>query len=459
LEALAALGDRESIPTIIKLLDDPDPEVCSAACRALGTLGARVAIPALENQLEAGKMRSEAIMALAALGAKDSARIIFRHLGDLPWANSVVPEALGVLEARELIPELRPLLKHRYALIRSEAAVALGELGDREATADLLALLEDPHSFVRAGAADALGRLQAREAIPILRRMLREPSEDLGSGGPPTEVVDALLRLQAREAIPELLIQVKRTRVSTLLPSLEALQQFGDSSTVPQLVSLLASKEAPFRSEDETLLVEDRGRIPAIVACTGFGGLVDTFQTYSIPEILANLDAREYLPDIEKLLGLGSTDTRMAAAQALCRLGSTRGVPIILSEAANGHPRGLFSLNALRRPLLWARMKGMRFPKTRDLTRRQVLETLAKTLGLRLEWVDRSWRSLSRPPCTRSSIRRFEDRSTLLEVAADEDFWIRSDLTLILEDDQIRVLWSDQAAPFWTQWWSAQQKK
>ncbi|HLY75570.1 MAG TPA: HEAT repeat domain-containing protein, partial [Planctomycetota bacterium] len=456
--ALAELEDRDSIPTMIQLLDDPDPDVCSAACTCLRILRAREALPALEIQYEAGRIRSEALLALAVLGTPQTARTVFRHIGereDYVFAGYVteeIPHALGLLEARDLIPDLRKLLKHRYAPLRAQAAVALGELGDRESIPDLLKLLGDPHSFVLASAADALGRLQATEAIPRLRRILREyPSDVFHSGGPPGEVVEALLRLRAREAIPELLAELRRTHVGTIDSVLEALQQFRDPSIIPELVSILTSEDAPFASEDKTVLLEDRGRIPAVVYCTGLGGLVDSAQTYSVPEILANLGAREYLPDIEKLLELGSMETRMAAAQALCRLGSSKGVPIILSEAANGNTSGLLSLNALRRPLLWARMREMRFPKSRSVLRSEVMEQVAQTLGLGLELAEPSRLSLTWPT-RRHQIRCYEEQSLLLDVVQKElEF---CSYTLVLEDDRIRVIRDGDAVPFWKEWWA-----
>jgi HEAT repeat protein len=455
---LAGLGDRECIPSMLKLLDDPAGEIRMEAIKGLSTLGAHEATGRLEALLQFDETRSSAIEALASLGAKGSARKILEQIGqgDLWWGQTEVAQALGTLEARDLIPDLRKLLKHRHAPIRSEAAYALGELGDQEAIPELMKLLQDPHETVVYGAADALGRLQAREAIPALRRKLSEPPNKAWDPGPSPAVVDALLRLKAREAIPELLAEVKRPHANTINQALLGLQQFRDRETFPQLLSYLTSETAYFEPEDVTVPPEERGRIPAVVHCTGLGGLVDTYATYSIPEIVADCDAREYIPDIEKLLSIGSRATRLAAAEALCRLGSTKGVPIILSEAENGNSDGLISLNALRQPALWARMREKYFPRTRSLTPRAIWGDIARTLGVRLEMAGRpgsvEWRSPFR-----SEVRSYEDRCLLLKVAKDQLRW--TPFVMILEEDRIRVLRGSDALASWTEWWTARQPK
>jgi HEAT repeat protein len=70
--ALGKLGYRESIPTLIWLLDDD--EVAGHAARALGKMTARGAVPKLEGLAGVGKpwVRKEAMKALNRI-AKSSA--------------------------------------------------------------------------------------------------------------------------------------------------------------------------------------------------------------------------------------------------------------------------------------------------------------------------------------------------------------------------------------------------
>jgi HEAT repeat protein len=461
LEALELIEDRESIPLVLGLLDDPSTKVVSTACRFLAVLGCREAIPRLEAMLPDSAFTADTMDALALLGSKSSARKFLPYLGLGSFGffsgNSPVVLALGTLGDRDLLPELRAALHARSAAVRIDAAMAMGEFGCQEERPELVRLLGDPHPDVAAGAADALGRLGVREAIPKLRQILQVP---LRLGYFDSELresaIHALVRLEAREAIPEFFLQLERPGISVVIAALKGLEHFHDPETLPHLVEVLNSEDWPFKAVDGFVLRKDRGRVPAVVDPRMLGGLEDTFINFSAPTILASFDARDYLPDLERLLTVGTGETRLAAAGGMARMGSSRGVAILLRHDAAERQTELFSLNALRAPALWARMRQTLFPRTQCRRRRELWQEMARTLGVGLELPTAS-EFAPTSLLSRREVREYENCSSLLEFFESDLAY--SSLEVMLEPDRIRVLPSREAIAVWQAWWKGQQNK
>jgi HEAT repeat protein len=461
LEALELIGDRESIPIVLGLLDDPSTGIVSKACRFLAVLGCTEAISRLEDLLADSDVTADAVDALALLASRSSARKFLPYLGLGTWDmfsdHAPVALGLGTLDARDLLPELRTALRDRSAAVRIDAAIAMGEFGCQEARPELVGLLEDPNSEVAAAAADALGRLGAREAIPKLRQLLQEPLRLRYSGASLREsAIHALVRLEAREAIPEFFLQLERPGISVVVAALKGLEHFHDPETLPHLVEVLNSEGWPFKAVDGFVSRKDRGRVPAVVDPRMLGGLEDTFINFSVPTILASFDARDYLPDLERLLTLGTGETRLAAAGGLARMGSSQGVAILLRHDAAERQTELFSLNALRAPALWTRMRNTLFPRTTCRRRRELWQEMARVLGVGLE-LPAAAEFASPALLSRRDVREHENCSSLLDFFENDLAY--SSFEVILEPDRIRVLPSREAIAVWQTWWRAQQNK
>jgi len=131
---LGRLEDRESIPDLLRLLDDPAPALQNAAAMALATLGAREAIPALRTRFleDAEGNRSRLLIALARLRAPGLAPAILRNLRrEEPDLVSDAITAAEALSLEEALPDLVRLSKDDDLNLRPIASHALIRLGDR----------------------------------------------------------------------------------------------------------------------------------------------------------------------------------------------------------------------------------------------------------------------------------------------------------------------------------------
>jgi HEAT repeat protein len=131
---LGRLEDRESIPDLLRLLDDPAPAVQDAAAMALATLGACEAIPAVKARFleDADGNRSRLLIALARLRAPGLSPAVLRNLRRED--PDIVREAITAAEAlnlEEALPDLLRLSKDDDLNLRPLASHALIRLGDR----------------------------------------------------------------------------------------------------------------------------------------------------------------------------------------------------------------------------------------------------------------------------------------------------------------------------------------
>jgi HEAT repeat protein len=90
-----------------------------------------------------------------------------------PDERSAAVRHLGVLEAPEAIPLVRPLLEDTDGDVFRQAVITLSFLGDREILPVLRRELVEGRSEQRAAAAYGLGYLEDREAIELLIRSVR----------------------------------------------------------------------------------------------------------------------------------------------------------------------------------------------------------------------------------------------------------------------------------------------
>ena len=128
---IGQLKQAGNIPSLIRLLDNPDPSVQWHAAEALGASGEMV-VPLL---LQALRSRSVPV-----------------RLGAI--------EALGTIRDTRAINPLIAVVSHKSALeVRWAAVLALGEIGSPDPIPYLVPLMRDPNRYLRYGAAIALGRL------------------------------------------------------------------------------------------------------------------------------------------------------------------------------------------------------------------------------------------------------------------------------------------------------------
>ena len=208
--ALRILGELklpQSVPTLLRALEDRDPDVRNVAARSLG----RMRLQATEEALVAllGKHDQAVSARIAAICIEMGSRtapLLIKTLRDgSPKARFWAARILGEIKDPRATRSLADALLDTDSDVRSAATWALGHVGDRS-TAPLLApLLHDPIWFVRAHAAEALGKLKETAYVDALGELLRDRSwwvrknalDALVSLGEPSK--DVLLRTLGSE--------------------------------------------------------------------------------------------------------------------------------------------------------------------------------------------------------------------------------------------------------------------
>ena len=246
ISGLAQAAHPSVVPTLVRLLDDPDVELRTAAAKALGWKGNRPALAPLgaraTDAREDPGVRTAAVASLGRIG--DPAVVpLIEGLAKDPDPAVRREAMLFLIQAP---PEMRTD-RVTYGLIlledleqdgytRGLAAVNLGETGDRRAVEALIRVLQDPRlpkgyaelptgeggtrqaqvfasrlrslHNVRAHAALVLGQLGDQRAVPALLGALTDPdgmvrmesASAIGRLKPPGAVAPLTQALHDREA-------------------------------------------------------------------------------------------------------------------------------------------------------------------------------------------------------------------------------------------------------------------
>ncbi|MFE9776193.1 HEAT repeat domain-containing protein [Streptomyces sp. NPDC005931] len=191
---LGQLRHREAAAPLCRLLDDRDPEVRTAAARALGRTGDPTAVPHLLASLYGPRTVPPKVVSasLVALGA-DAWPAVTAGLRDpQSLVRAVAIEVLGATGAIARVPDIvRALREDPEAEVRIRAARALGRLGMPDGLEPLLAaVLPGRPVALRIVAAGALGQLGAVAATGSLTELLGDTDPHVAAAA-----TRALLRL------------------------------------------------------------------------------------------------------------------------------------------------------------------------------------------------------------------------------------------------------------------------
>ncbi len=193
-EALTKIGS-DSVPSLVAVLKNPDPDIRWKAAVALGEIGDHRGISPLVELLGDSDrfVRSRAAYALVHIGppAVPSLTDALDH-PDASFRLGVVG-ALGKIGDPQAISALVDALGDRSPDVRQEAISALSNQGGR-AIPLLSDRLHDPDRFIRRRAVLALAGMRDVEVLPILLRALATADPDTA------EVLIAVIEeRQARE--------------------------------------------------------------------------------------------------------------------------------------------------------------------------------------------------------------------------------------------------------------------
>ena len=175
-EKLGRMMSRQPLPDLVRLMQDPVPEVRIRAAKALGAIGGLEAVESLLGALRDTNRWSALHIAdiLAGLG-QAAVQPLLQEFPRLPsLARVAAIDILGRLRSPEAVPLLSQLLLDADENARARAAHSLGLIGDPRAAPALIRALEDPAWPVRAMAAKAIGMLAGSEGIGALEQALAD---------------------------------------------------------------------------------------------------------------------------------------------------------------------------------------------------------------------------------------------------------------------------------------------
>jgi len=196
-----------SVGELIEAVGDANRElpVRLIGCSLLALLHENSATAALEHALEEGDddgLVWEAAKALMQLHAENAAPTLLRVLKQgNPTKQSAAAWLLGWLGVSNTVPSLRAaaLNPHLEVDVRGHATESLGVMQAREAVPDLITLLSDESPELRYWAAYALGQIGDPVSIPALEQMATADVAVLPHGRSlKQEALDALAAIGAR---------------------------------------------------------------------------------------------------------------------------------------------------------------------------------------------------------------------------------------------------------------------
>lgn len=183
LERLAREGDREAMAslhaasTAAGLLTSPEALAPTLCLARLGDVGATAKVVRLLGLAPVdGKV--QAIQYVQEANLRTEAQKILNLLDDPdPHVRGAAARALGALEYREAVPQLRRLFEREGQLIRLFSAIALRRLGETVSRDVVSDSLKSSVPEVRLLAASGLKPAEAREWTPYVKDLLNDPSE------------------------------------------------------------------------------------------------------------------------------------------------------------------------------------------------------------------------------------------------------------------------------------------
>jgi len=138
---------------------------------------------------------------------------------------------------------------------------------------------------------------------------------------------------------------------------------------------------------------------------------------------------------------------RTLAASSLCWLGSRQGAPVLLKMAESSERDGLNSLNSLRQPEMWERLRGKALSRDLNGKIEELWRSLEKEVGTPVEGT--LGREVTENPHA-FLLQSREGRVSLLEALEEMTRSLKFDF--ILDSDRIRFVPRAEALEFWKKW-------
>lgn len=306
LAVLERIGpDAEAaVPVLGRLIVGLDEDNASQAALTIGAIGpaAKEISPVLISLMKTSKsdrVRAASAYALGKIGAKDALPVLqdalkaddpLLSLGAAHAVAAVAPDDEDAIAAA--LPRLMEGLDNERPGVRAGVAQVLGGLGPKaaEAVEPLRALLDDANASVRSEAAGALGRIGAKdpETIAALTKSLTDPNPlvryaslfALGNSGKAAAEVQPAIqqKLESGDAFEAAVAAWALVKIAPESADVEA--------ATPKLMSILGHPSPAVRMEAAKTLAEIGGDDPEIVSA-----LQTALKEESVPEVKQAIEA------------------------------------------------------------------------------------------------------------------------------------------------------------------------
>ena len=182
--ALGLVRDREAVPALVRVLDDPHDEIRAAAVDALGSIGDVAAVQALLARVgeQSRHQQARLVEALRRIGPAVTASVV-AFGAEAPGERRMIAEILALVGGTGARVTLMEWTGDADALVRAASWRAIGMIGmDERAAYHALRALNDHDPRVRAQAAQALGRTGRLDFVPYLQSHLDDEWEVAAQG-------------------------------------------------------------------------------------------------------------------------------------------------------------------------------------------------------------------------------------------------------------------------------------
>ncbi len=288
-EVFSELGTPRLFGILLELLRDDDGHVIAHAARGLGRIGDRRAVDELLPLLghPYPDVQEAAVSALTELGRFVPVHELIEALGaGDPRLRRNAARILGNIRAGEALEALALAAKDESEEVRKAALRAVAKMGTGAAVRCLRAALADESPRIRAVATESLALLSGREALGLVVLMAGDPDDGV----------------RARAA--------------------HCLSRFDDAASLEALIRLLKDRNGLVVAKAIESLAAFSHRVEARDAVAGMLGSDDREIQRTAVMALASFRGTEGL--IEPFLSDRDWATRLAAARALARRGSSR---------------------------------------------------------------------------------------------------------------------------------------
>ncbi|HZN34602.1 MAG TPA: HEAT repeat domain-containing protein, partial [Pirellulaceae bacterium] len=352
-----------SIPLVVKLLQDSDPNVAMLALSAIAE-GGPEAVPVLTEALEHPEARYWACLALSEIGAaaKPAVSGLIKALADeRPEVRLQAAIALAEIgpDAKPAVPTLVKLLADPFESLRHASAFALGRIGDKSAAQALGALQTSSDTLLQSLSIWALAKMypedkprqEAAVGHLVLRLADKNPSighmaaRAIAELSPADEVIrppmDKLLASADAETaeriftayaslgpkIVPLAIRALKDTPQRRERALQVLSRMGADAApaLPELIEI--AKSGPAKEKVEALFIigsigpKADSAVSAVIAALGDADpVVKSAASYAVGKI--GPAAKDALPALRTMAGADDEMLRLSSVWAMLQIGA-----------------------------------------------------------------------------------------------------------------------------------------